>query len=179
RARRRCVLSTAVLCPAGGVATTTAERGRPIVGREAELASLNRFLEGGMPRAFVLTGDPGVGKTTLWEAGVELARGRGLRVLSARGSGAETQLASAALIDLLDGVGRETLADLPPPQLHALEVALFRAEPAGTPPEAHVIGLGLLNALRSLAAEESLLVAVDDVQWLDRTSADALVFAAR
>jgi DNA-binding CsgD family transcriptional regulator len=162
-----------------GVATTTAERGRPIVGREAELASLNRFLESGMPRAFVLTGDPGVGKTTLWEAGVDLARRRGLRVLSARGSGAETQLASAALIDLLDGVGHESLGDLPPPQLRALEVALFRAEPTGAPPEAHVIGLGLLNALRSLAAEESLLLAIDDVQWLDRTSSDALVFAAR
>src|SRR5262249_50295616 len=120
RPRRGCVLSTAVLCPAGGGATTTAERGRPIVGREGGLASLNRFLEGGTPRAFVLTGDPGVGKTTLWEAGVELARRRGLRVLSARGSGAETQLASAALIDLLDGVGDESLGDLPPPQLRAL-----------------------------------------------------------
>jgi hypothetical protein len=104
---------------------------------------------------------------------------RGLRVLSARGSGAETRLSSAALIDLLDGVGREELAAVPLPQLHALEVALFRAEPTGTPPEAHAIAVGLLNALRSLAAREPLLVAVDDIQWLDRASGDALAFAAR
>jgi DNA-binding CsgD family transcriptional regulator len=159
---------------------TVGERARPIVGREAELAAIGAFLRSGPDsRALVLTGDPGVGKTTLWEAGVELARRRGLRVLSARGSGAETQLASAALIDLLDGVGRETLADLPPPQLHALEVALFRAESTGAPPEAHAIAVGLLNALRSLAARDPLLVAVDDLQWLDGASGDALAFAAR
>ena len=51
----------------------------------------------GTPRALVLTGGPGVGKTSLWEAGVEAATGRGLRVLRASGSGAETQLSFAAL----------------------------------------------------------------------------------
>ena len=158
----------------------TAERGGQIVGREAELTALDAFLRTeGSPRAFVLTGQPGIGKTALWEAGVGLARERGVRVLSARGSGAETLLSSAALVDLLDGVGRDELAGLPPPQLHALEVTLFRAEPAGAPPEAHAIAIGLLNALRALAAREPLLVAVDDLQWLDRASADALAFAAR
>jgi DNA-binding CsgD family transcriptional regulator len=158
----------------------TAERGGRIVGREAELTALDAFLRDvGSPRAFVLTGQPGIGKTALWETGVELARGRGVRVLSARGSGAETLLSSAALIDLFDGVGRDELAGLPPPQLHALEVALFRAEPAGAPPEAHAVAIGLLNALRALAAHEPLLVAVDDLQWVDRASADALAFAAR
>ncbi len=58
----------------------------------------------GTPRALVLTGGPGVGKTSLWEAGVEAARDRGLCVLRASGSGAETQLSFAALIDLLDGI---------------------------------------------------------------------------
>ena len=162
------------------VTETASERGARIVGREAELTALDAFLHsGGAPRAFVLTGGPGIGKTTLWEAGVDLARKRGLRVLSARASGAETRLSSAALIDLLDGVGGEELAALPPPQLHALEVALFRSEPTGPPPETHAIAIGLLNALRALAAREPLLVAIDDSQWLDRASADALAFAAR
>jgi len=64
----------------------------------------------------VLTGEPGTGKTTLWEAGLALAQQRGLRVLAARGSGAETQLSSAAVIDLLDGVRHDELASLPPPE---------------------------------------------------------------
>jgi DNA-binding CsgD family transcriptional regulator len=162
------------------VPETTSERPRQIVGREAELAALEEFLESSdWPRAFVLTGEPGVGKTTLWEAGVELGRRRGLRVLAARGSSAETQLSSAGLIDLLDAVSREELAELPQPQLQALEVALFRTESADTPPGAHAVALGLLSALRSLADRGQLLVAVDDTQWLDQASEDALAFAAR
>jgi len=155
--------------------------GGPIVGRETELAKVHAFLGSGEgPRAFVLAGDPGIGKTTLWEAGVAAARERGLRVLSARGSGAETRLSFAALIDLLDGIGSEELGDLPPPQLHALEVALLRADAtSGVPPEAHAISIGFLNALRALAAGRPLLVAIDDVQWLDAASGDVLAFAAR
>ena len=117
--------------------------------------------------ALVLTGGPGIGKTTLWEAGVAAARERGLRVLSARASGAEARLSFAALIDLLDGVGGEELAALPAPQLRALEVALLRTEATDVPPETGAIALGFLNALRALAARGPLLVAVDDVQWLD------------
>ena len=159
----------------------SSELGGPIVGRETELAALHAFLAGeGGPRAFVLAGDPGIGKTTLWEAGVAAARNRGLRVLAARGSGAETRLSFAALIDLLDGVGRDELSSLSPPQLHALEVALLRADAtSGAPPEAHAIAIALLNALRALSGREPLLVAIDDVQWLDAASGDALAFAAR
>ena len=152
----------------------------PIVGREAELSVLDAFLASdGRPRALVLTGGPGIGKTTLWDAAVETGRGRGLRVLAARASDADTQLSFAALIDLLDGVDEDELATLPPPRRHALEVALLRAQPSGAPPEPHAIALGLLDALRSLAHRGPLLVAVDDLQWLDRASEDALAFAVR
>ena len=102
--------------------------GHEVVGREAELAQLHAFLyadPGGA--AFVLVGGPGIGKTTLWENGVEAARQRGMRVLVARLSDAEARLAFSALIDLFDGVASEELAGLPPPQLHALDVALLRA----------------------------------------------------
>jgi DNA-binding CsgD family transcriptional regulator len=162
------------------VAETTSEQPGRIVGRETELAVLDKFMGStGSLRAFVLTGGPGIGKTSLWEAGVDAARRRGLRVLSARGSEAETRLSFAALIDLLDGVGLEQLAELAPPQRHALEVALLRTESTGTPPEAHAIAIALLNALRSLAARGPILIAVDDLQWLDDASGDALAFAAR
>ena len=152
-----------------------------VVGREAELSSLLDFLASERwPRAFVLTGGPGIGKTTLLDAAVAHARERETaRVVAARGSGADTQLSFGALIDILDGIGDDDFARLPPPQRSALEVALYRAEPSGTPPEPHAIALGALNVLRSLAARRPVLVALDDVQWLDRASEDALAFAAR
>ena len=150
-----------------------------IVGRTAELSSLADFLASERwPRALVLTGGPGIGKTTLWDAAVAQGRGQGVRVIAARASGADTRLSFAALIDLLDGIGDEDFAGLPPPQRTALEVALYRSEPTGTPPEAHAISLGLLNVVRSLTARGPVLVALDDVQWLDRASEDALAFAA-
>ena len=156
------------------------ERVARIVGRERELAAVREFLGAGRSLGtFVLTGGPGVGKTTLWEAGVDVARERRLRVLSARSSGAEAQLSFAALIDLLDGVAMEELGGLPVPQLRALQVALLRSEPAGVSAEPHAIAVGFLNALRALAAGAPLLVAVDDVQWLDSPSAEVLDFAAR
>jgi DNA-binding CsgD family transcriptional regulator len=151
-----------------------------VVGRERELAALRAFLRGDGPAALVLTGWPGIGKTTLWEACVAEARTAGLRVLSARPSDAEARLVFGALIDVLDGVGSEELAHLPPPQLEALEVALLRrAAPADGAPLANAVAVGLLGALRALSEGDRLLVAIDDVQWLDPASTAALAFAAR
>jgi DNA-binding NarL/FixJ family response regulator len=151
-----------------------------VVGRESEFAVLREFLTGDSPAgALVLTGGPGIGKSTLWEAGLAHARERGWRVLSARPSSAEAQLSFGALIDLCHGLDGQALTGLPAPQRVALEVALLRAQPARLAPEPHAIGLGWLNALRALADDERVLVAVDDVQWLDPPSADALAFAAR
>ena len=154
--------------------------GHQVVGREAELAQLHAFLyvdPGGA--AFVLVGYRGIGKTTLWEKGVEAARQRGMRVLAARLSDAEARLAFSALIDLFDGVASEELAGLPPPQLHALDVALLRAVSAVGAPETHAVGVGCLNALRAVATSDPVLIALDDIQWLDASSASALTFAAR
>jgi AAA ATPase domain len=151
--------------------------GSRIVGREPEYAMLREFLGPGLAAgAFALIGGPGIGKTTLWEAGIGIARECGWRVLCARPSGAEAQMSFAALIDLLDGVETGALA-VPAPQLAALEVALLRAQPNGAPPLRHAIALGFLNAVRALGRSERLVVAIDDVQWLDPPSADALAFA--
>ena len=152
-----------------------------LVAREQELSDVAEFLawEGGHPAALVLEGEPGIGKTSLWERGVALGEERGLRVLSARASETETGLPFAAVIDLLDGVTDDELAGLPPPQLHALNVALYREEPDGRTAEPHAISLGLLTALRVLAASDELLVAIDDIQWLDPASDEALAYAVR
>ena len=151
-----------------------------IVGRDTELEAVRGFVESEVaPRALVLAGGPGIGKTTLWEAGVAHARERGLRVLMARPSGAEAWLTFAALSDLCAGVDERELAALPAPQRAALEIALLRAERAPEPPDPRAIALGLLNLLRAVAADGPIVVAIDDVPWLDVQSAEALAFAAR
>ena len=101
-----------------------------IVGREEDRASVEAFVgraEGGAA-ALVLEGEAGIGKSTLWLAGVELARSRGLRVLSSRPAEAERGLAHVGLGDLFEDV----LADVAPlistPRRRALEIALLREE---------------------------------------------------
>jgi DNA-binding NarL/FixJ family response regulator len=152
-----------------------------IVGRERELARLRAFVTDARdrPSALVLRGAAGMGKTTLWTAAVEDARERGARVLECRPSSAEHHLAFTALGDLLrDSVG-EVAPVLPPPQRRALEVALLLEEAGEEPPEAQSIGTACASALRHLARTRTLLVAVDDAQWLDPDSAGALEFAVR
>ena len=158
---------------------TVTRAGGDVVGREPELATLARFLETESPAAFVLTGEPGAGKTTLWESGTELGRRHGLRVLAARPNDAETGLSFGALADLLEAVDLDDLAAVPAPQRRALETALLRSEADGEPAEPFAVSAGLLSILRALAEQDPLLVAVDDIPWLDRPSAEALGYAAR
>jgi hypothetical protein len=107
-----------------------------------------------------------VGKTTLWAAAVEVARERGLDVRVARPLEAEATLAFAALGDLLLAA-EDVLDEQPEPQARALRVALL-LEPAGdVPVDERAVGLALGGTLRSLSARRPLLVAIDDVQWLD------------
>ena len=69
---------------------------------------MRELVRGGTTTALVLTGAPGIGKTTLWEAGIEIARAERCRVLAAKGAAAEAKLENAALIDLMSEVGPET-----------------------------------------------------------------------
>ena len=152
-----------------------------IVGRDRELEALTRFLAGApsAPTAVVLQGEAGIGKTTLLNAGIDAAASRGFRVLAAGPAAAETQLVFAGLGDLLgDGV-HDVLPDLPPAQRRALEVAVLLAEPAEPDVDRRAVGTGLLAALRELARRRPLLIAIDDVQWLDAPSATALEYAFR
>jgi DNA-binding CsgD family transcriptional regulator len=151
-----------------------------VIGREQELEELGRFLGAvdGLPAALVLEGSPGIGKTVLWRAGLDLARARGFRVIAAIPAPAETRLSLSGMVDLLAPVLADVLPALPAPQRRALEIALLLAEPEGSLPDARALDAALLSALRVLAGDR-LLVAVDDVQWLDGASAAALSFAVR
>ena len=153
-----------------------------LVAREVELEAIRPLVAGepgGAVRALVLEGAPGIGKTSLWEQGVAWGREHGRRVLVARSSEAEKGLPFAGLIDLFDGVDSDELDAVPGPQLRALEVALYRADPGDRPPEAQVIALAVLAALRLMAEHHPIVVALDDLQWLDSTSEEALAFVAR
>jgi DNA-binding CsgD family transcriptional regulator len=152
-----------------------------VVGRESELSALLSTIEAeAASGALLLTGAPGIGKTTLWEAAVDAARDGGRLVLVARPNDAEAQLGFTALTDLFDGVDlEEILTGVPGPQRRALEVALLRVEAVGSGFDARAIAAGLRSTFVELATRMPLLVAIDDIQWLDTPSADALTFAAR
>ncbi len=154
--------------------------GVAVIGREEELAEVALFLDcaAAGSASLVLVGEAGVGKTTLWQAGVEAARERSFRVLTASPSVAETGLSFAAIGDLLGEAAADVLAELPAPQRHALEVALLLTEAERTP-DPRAMAVAVLSALRVLGRSGPVLVAVDDVQWLDAASAGVLGYAAR
>jgi AAA ATPase domain len=96
-----------------------------IVGRDGDLAAIERWLDGPQPTVLLIEGEAGIGKTTLWRWAAERAADRGWRVLTAGPAAAETRLAFAAVGDLLDEVVEVAVARLPLPQRRALEVALL------------------------------------------------------
>lgn len=151
------------------------------IGRDEELAAIGAFLDAVChgPRALVFAGEAGMGKTLLWEAGVAQAKRRVGRVLSCRGAEAEASLSFAALSELFGSVFDEVSGSLAAPRRRALAVALLLAEPGEERPDAHAIGLGVLDVLRVLAADAPVVVALDDTQWLDPASAGALGVALR
>ncbi len=151
-----------------------------MVGREDELAQVRALVEGALAetRALVLEGEAGIGKSTLWLAGVEIALERGALVLQSRPSEAEREFAFAGLGDLFDDVLEDVLPTLTQPRRRALEVALLLQE-ASEPSDPRALGVAVRTGIETLAAEQPLLLAIDDVQWLDASSASALSFALR
>jgi DNA-binding CsgD family transcriptional regulator/DNA polymerase III delta prime subunit len=151
-----------------------------LIGRDRERKELEAFLgaTGNGPKALLLEGEPGIGKTTLWRAGIDGARERGFRVLTARPAEAEASLSFAVLGDLLAEI-TDTIGELPEPQRRALRIALLLEEHEGVVTDARAVSVALLGLLRRLAHEAPVLVAVDDVQWLDAPTAGALTFALR
>jgi DNA-binding NarL/FixJ family response regulator len=151
-----------------------------VVGRDDELDTLARFVADveQRPTALLLEGDAGVGKTTLWRSAIRMAQESGQRVLTAGGAPVETQMAFAGLADLLEAAVDDVLPALPRPQRDALRATLLLEE-SSVPQGGRVVSAALLTSLRELAADTPVLVAVDDVHWLDPASAGALSFAIR
>jgi DNA-binding CsgD family transcriptional regulator len=151
-----------------------------IVGRDADLAAVERFLDrlATDRGALIVEGEAGIGKTTIWRAALASASQRGFRVLAARPAEAEASFSYAGLADLLGGAYELVRDELSVPQQHALEVALLQEETDGDA-DARTTAVGFLSVLDSLAIDSPVVVAVDDVQWLDRASQRALEFAAR
>ena len=149
-----------------------------LVGRDEEAKALLGLLQArdSLPATAVVVGEAGIGKTTLWLAGAEAAEVGGYRVLSCRPSEAETRFSFAGLTDLLGDVVADVFPELPPLQQRALEAALLLGDSESRVDE-RVIAAAFLNALKTLSQSGRLLVAVDDVQWLDGPSLATLRFA--
>ncbi len=150
-----------------------------LYGREREQAVLDRLLDAagdGTSGVLVLRGEPGIGKSALLDHAAATGTAAGMRVIRAAGVEYEAELPYAAL-HLLLGTGLDRLSALPPPQRRALEGAFGLAPPAAT--DRLLTGLAVLSLLSELAEEQPLLCVVDDAQWLDHASADALLLAAR
>src|SRR5579872_820552 len=148
-----------------------------LLDREAERATLDGLLtdlRSGRGRVLVVRGEPGVGKTALLEYVAGAAAD--MRVIRAAGVESEMELAFASLhqlcVPLLDRV-----EGLPGPQRDALGVA-FGLRP-GAAADRFLVALAVLTLLAEVAEERPLLCVVDDAQWLDKASAQALAFAAR
>jgi len=151
-----------------------------VLSRPAHERAVGAFLDTASvgPSGLVVEGEPGIGKTTLWLTAIEQARTRGFRVLSARCAATESVLAYAALADLLSGVEPAASA-LPDLQRLAVDRVLQRAGADGPPTDPRAVGAGFLSMVRNLAAEAPVLVAIDDLQWLDPSSVSVVAFAAR
>jgi DNA-binding CsgD family transcriptional regulator len=149
-----------------------------LIGREEQLGAIARLLDAreDLPSVAVLPGEAGIGKTALWLAGLDAASARGYRILSARPSEAETRFSFAGLADLLDDAAGEVVPKLPPIQQRALEAALLLSA-AQIHADDRAVAAAFLGALRLLAGESPLCLAVDDVQWLDAASRAALRYA--
>jgi DNA-binding CsgD family transcriptional regulator len=151
-----------------------------VVGRDAEIDFGLAFLSrpGGFA-GLAVVGDPGIGKTTVWEELVQEARAAGARVLVARPARAEAELSFAALGDTLAAIPTQAYEALTPPQRRALDIALLREEQDGAAPARLAVSGAVLAILRNLARDGRLVLAIDDAQWLDRESQAAFEFALR
>jgi DNA-binding CsgD family transcriptional regulator len=148
-----------------------------LLDRLPERAGLSQLLDAaraGRSGVLVVRGEPGVGKTALLECAIESEAG--LRVARVAGVESEMELAFAALQQLCAPM-LDKLECLPDPQRDALGVAFGLK--TGQAPDRFLVGLAVLSLLSEVAEQQPLLCVIDDAQWLDRASAQALAFVAR
>jgi len=146
-------------------------------GREAECLRLGALLDAaqvGASSALLIRGEPGVGKSALLRYAIESADG--MTAVLTRGIESESELPFAGLADLIRPL-QQALADIPPLQAAALASAVMLGPPVAA--DRFAVAAATLSLLGAAAESTPLLVVVDDFQWLDSGSAEALLFAAR
>src|SRR5262245_61487707 len=147
-----------------------------VIGRDRELSTVHAFLDqpADQPRVLLIEGEPGIGKSTIWLAGVAAAQERFSTVLASRPAETETTLPNLVLGDLFGAVEREVLAALQPPRRRALEAALLLRETPDLPVDPRSLGVAITTLLPLLAVAGPVVIAIDDDQWMDASSAAAL-----
>ena len=152
-----------------------------LLGREREVRWLLDRFEETTPRplAVVIRGDPGIGKSSIWQAAVAELADRSWNVLKCRPTESEIQLSFSALGDLVDGLDADALQTLPPPQQRAIESILLRVDPEDSLLTWQGIHYAFVSVVRHLSTSKPVLIAIDDLQSLDASSEHALVSALR
>ena len=152
-----------------------------VIGRDDDLAAGDRFLDAldGGSAMLVLEGEPGIGKTTVWSEIRARALARGHTVLTSQPVQSETELPFAGLLDLL-GEHLDLLGELPGPQRRALEIALTRVEPEPSETVGSLAAsAGFHSLLVRMSKESPVVIAIDDLQWLDAPTFRVVSFAVR
>lgn len=147
--------------------------------RERELAATFTQSAASARSALTVSGEPGMGKTTLSRHTAALAAEAGHTVLLCHPSEAESSLSYAGLTDLLASVDDTVIERLPAPQRHALSVATLRVAGGPADLDERAIGTGLAGVLTGVAEGGPVLLVIDDLPWLDQPTLDALAFALR
>jgi DNA-binding CsgD family transcriptional regulator len=152
-----------------------------VVSRSTELRSIAQFFAAvqDQPSGLLLEGAAGIGKTTLWLAALKQARRQGFHVLSARAWEAESVLAYGTVADLMADIDASVLAALPDIQRVAVDRVLLRGAAGGPATNQHVVAAALLSIIETLAVDAPVIVAIDDLQWLDASSQTVVSYVVR
>ncbi len=152
-----------------------------VVGRDAEQDALRRLLggTGSSPAGLAFWGEAGIGKTTIWAAGISTAQESGYTVSACQPTTAELRLTYSGLADLLTGVSEAVFEGLTLVQRRALDAALLRGRESDAAPDPRAVATACLSVINQLATLAPLLVAIDDVQWLDEPTRRVVAFAMR
>jgi DNA-binding CsgD family transcriptional regulator len=151
------------------------------ISRATEAKAISDFLDLCRlePSILSLVGEAGIGKTMLWLDAVRQARTRGMHVLTARAAATESVAAYISLADLLSAVEPDVLRALPEPQRLAVDRILLQVSDDGVATDQRAVGAAFLSVLKMLSDSAPVLVAIDDLQWLDPSTARVVAFAAR
>src|ERR1700733_7709847 len=150
----------------------------PLLGRREEQSLMTSLLDDVARRgqAFVLSGEPGIGKSRLLSMCERMARERGMAVLSTTGVQSEAHLPVAGLHQLLRPI-RDRASGLRDVQRATLDAAFGLTDEAA--PEHFRIAMAALDLVSEAASDAPVLLVVDDSQWLDPPTSDVLAFVAR